>query len=121
MALTFSPFFSPSEQTLDKVMLAQHVNLTQTAPPPTPTVQVKPEQVSADPQPKYVSTNPIHVARYFVESSILGFENEHAWFWFVILFVFCIVMLGLNIFLVRKVDSVLDIQSRLLLLASSSK
>lgn len=69
-------------------------------------------------QPKYKSTNPVHMVRYFVETNIMGYENEHAWFWFLMLFVFCVVMFGFNVFLVNKVDTVLDMQSRLLLLAT---
>ena len=136
MALSFSPYFSTAEQTLDRVMLAQHVNLTQdplppvaqpnpvTAPPTKRVVHMQPlstEHQRSDSTPNYVSTNPVHMLKYFVESKLLGNKNEHAWFWFIILFVFCIVMLGLNMFLVNKVNYGLDLQSRLLLLASTSK
>lgn len=140
MALTFSPFFTASEQKLEKVMLAQQQRLEASRPQfrrqPAPTHTNQPPlpdnmfpvtqqaQIPLTPPPtRYLEQDeskltPIHVVRYFFKNNIFGHENEHIWFWFLMLFLFCIVMFGFNVYLSNKLDSIVNMQSRLFILAS---
>ena len=66
--------------------------------------------VPVAPAPKYDGK------RGFVLNYLVGPNNEHGWFWFVVLFLFCAFLLGMNLFLVNKVDRVVQMQSNLLML-----
>ena len=96
--LTCSPLQDLVEDRIARVALAQ-----QPPPPPQP------------PAPPVKQTHENGI-RAFVLDHLVGRNNEHGWFWFVVLFLFCAFLLGMNLFLVNKIDRVVQMQSNLLML-----
>ena len=89
MILTCSPI-REEEDMIARVALAQVV------PPPPPPPQ------PALPTPAPHNKNPLKI---FVNKYLLGSKHENSWFWFLTLFLFCVFLLGMNFFLVGKVES----------------
>lgn len=130
MDLSFTPYFEPTLQQLDRVMLTQHVVDMPPNRPPNPPNNIAQAQVSSrttraypPPYPQYqpvrskrVSSDTFRNIRQMFENHLVGPNGEYMWFWFGMLFLFCAVLIGLHVFEISKLDTLLAKQQEMLLM-----
>ena len=62
------------------------------------------------------TSNPV---KQFIVTKLIG--NDTAWFWFLVLFVFCVILLSINIHLSTKLDSIKQAQDSFVFLLRNIK
>lgn len=123
MDLSFTPYFEPTIQQMDRVMLAQQVPPPLNGRPtnaPVPSSKknqrIEPYPLSQTVRSKKVSSDTFRNIQEMFENHLVGPKGEYMWFWFVMLFVFCVILIGLHVFEISKLDKLLSNQANLILM-----
>lgn len=110
MFVTSSPFFDIDG--IAKVSLTQQESRSLHKEPTLPNPEINetiPTTVTL--KQNTSSNNPI---KDFITNQLFGQNNEYSWFWFIVAFLFCVTILGINIHLVNKLDSLKTTQDSLM-------
>ena len=108
MDVTYSPYFEPTLQQLDRVMLAQH------GPPMPSSGAAVPSDIMHSSNESKEQVSVLQTMQHMFNTHVIGLNGQHLWFWAFVLFLFGVVMLGLHVFQISKLDELLATQKELM-------